>query len=122
MPALPSSLISSLSVAPALTVSETAGGLLVALAGVPDPRARRGVRHRLCPVVAAVVCAVVAVAVFTVELPAVGVDLQVEVHQLIDAPARLFGIVVVQPHVGRYGVIAFSADVVRSANGVQRVP
>ncbi|WP_258545586.1 ISAs1 family transposase [Micromonospora marina] len=60
MPALPSSLISSLSVAPALTVSETAGGLTTALAGVADPRARRGVRHRLCVVVTAVVCAVVA--------------------------------------------------------------
>ncbi|MEU1762893.1 transposase family protein [Micromonospora sp. NPDC005652] len=60
MPALPFSLNSSLSVAPALTVSETAGGLPAALAGVPDPRARRGVRHRLCVVVTAVVCAVVA--------------------------------------------------------------
>ncbi|WP_320065522.1 ISAs1 family transposase [Micromonospora sp. RTGN7] len=60
MPALPSSLISSVSCAPALTVAETAGGLLEALAGVPDPRARRGVRHRLAVVVTAAVCAVVA--------------------------------------------------------------
>jgi len=60
MPALPSSLISSLSCAPALTVSETAGGLSEALAGLPDPRARRGVRHRLTVVVTAAVCAVVA--------------------------------------------------------------
>ena len=60
MPALPSSLISSLSDAPALTVSETAGWLPAALAAVPDPRARRGVRHRLNVVVTAVVCAVVA--------------------------------------------------------------
>ncbi|WP_433793800.1 ISAs1 family transposase [Actinoplanes sp. CA-252034] len=60
MPALPSSLISSLSCAPALTVAETAGGLVAALADVPDPRARRGVRHRLPVVVIAAVCAVVA--------------------------------------------------------------
>jgi predicted transposase YbfD/YdcC len=60
MPALPSSLISSLSDAPALTLTETAGGLPAALAAVPDPRARRGVRHRLSVVVTAVVCAVVA--------------------------------------------------------------
>jgi predicted transposase YbfD/YdcC len=60
MPALPSSLISSLSDAPALTVPETAGGLPAALAVLPDPRARRGVRHQLSVVVTAVVCAVVA--------------------------------------------------------------
>jgi predicted transposase YbfD/YdcC len=60
MPALPSSLISSLSGAPALTVPETAGGLPAALAVLPDPRARRGVRHQLSVVVTAVVCAVVA--------------------------------------------------------------
>jgi predicted transposase YbfD/YdcC len=60
MPALPSSLISSLSDAPALTVPETAGGLPAALAVWPDPRARRGVRHQLSVVVTAVVCAVVA--------------------------------------------------------------
>jgi predicted transposase YbfD/YdcC len=60
MPALPSSLISSLTCAPALTVPETAGGLPAALAGLPDPRARRGVRHQLSVVVAASVCAGVA--------------------------------------------------------------
>ncbi|BCJ61731.1 transposase family protein [Micromonospora endophytica] len=60
MPALPSSLISSLSGAPALTVAETAGGLSEALAVLPDPQARRGVRHRLTVVVTAAVCAVVA--------------------------------------------------------------
>jgi predicted transposase YbfD/YdcC len=60
MPALPSSLISSLSCAPALTVPETAGGLPAALAELPDPRARRGIRHRLPVVVTAAVCAVVA--------------------------------------------------------------
>lgn len=60
MPALPPSLISSLSCAPTLTVSETAGGLPAALACLPDPRARRGVRHRLAVVVTAAVCAVVA--------------------------------------------------------------
>jgi predicted transposase YbfD/YdcC len=60
MPALPSSLISSLSCAPALTVPETADGLPAALGELPDPRARRGVRHRLTVVVTAAVCAVVA--------------------------------------------------------------
>lgn len=60
MPALPSSLISSLSGAPTVTVPETAVGLLAALADLPDPRARRGVRHRLTVVVTAAVCAVVA--------------------------------------------------------------
>src|SRR3954451_15507600 len=60
MPALPSSLISSLSGAPAVTVPETAGGLPAALAVLRDPRARRGVRHRLTVVVTAAVCAVVA--------------------------------------------------------------
>ncbi|WP_018908506.1 ISAs1 family transposase [Salinispora arenicola] len=39
---------------------ETAAGLAAALAGLPDPRARRGVRHRLAVVVTAAVCAVVA--------------------------------------------------------------
>ncbi|WP_244253672.1 ISAs1 family transposase [Micromonospora antibiotica] len=60
MPALPSSLISSLTHAPALPLPETAGGLPEALAGLPDPRARRGVRHRLPVVLTAAVCAVVA--------------------------------------------------------------
>jgi len=60
MPALPSSLISSLSCAPALTVPETAGGLPAVLAGLPDPRARRGVRHQVAVVATAAVCAVVA--------------------------------------------------------------
>src|SRR3954468_13165719 len=60
MPALPSSLISSLSCAPAVTVPETAGGLPAALAVLRDPRARGGVRHRLTVVVTAAVCAVVA--------------------------------------------------------------
>jgi hypothetical protein len=59
MPALPS-LISSLSCTPALTVPETAGGLVAALAELPDPRARRGVRHQLTVVVVAAVCAVIA--------------------------------------------------------------
>ncbi|SCE97202.1 Transposase DDE domain-containing protein [Micromonospora viridifaciens] len=60
MPALPSSLISSVSSAPAVTVPETAAGLPAALADLPDPRARRGVRHRLTVVVTAAVCAVAA--------------------------------------------------------------
>ncbi|MEV6365659.1 transposase family protein [Micromonospora musae] len=60
MPALPSSLISSVSDAPAVTVPEAAAGLPAALTGLPDPRARRDVRHRLTVVVTAAVCAVVA--------------------------------------------------------------
>src|SRR3954471_8294745 len=60
MPAVPSSLISSLSGASALTVPETADGLPAALADLPDPRARRGIRHQLTVVVTAAVCAVVA--------------------------------------------------------------
>src|SRR3954469_537698 len=60
MPALPSSLMSSLSDAPDVTSPETAAGLPAALASLPDPRARRGVRHRLPVVVSAAVCAVIA--------------------------------------------------------------
>src|SRR3954454_22807062 len=61
MPALPSSLISSLSTAPVgASVQESVAGLPAALADLPDPRARRGVRHRLTVVVPAAVCAVVA--------------------------------------------------------------
>jgi hypothetical protein len=60
MPALPSSLISSVSGVPAATVSATAAGLPAALADLPDPRARRGMRHRLTAVVTAAVGAVVA--------------------------------------------------------------
>jgi hypothetical protein len=61
MPALPSSLISSLSTAPAgASLQESVAGLPAALADLPDPRARRGVRHRLTVVVTAAVCAVVA--------------------------------------------------------------
>jgi predicted transposase YbfD/YdcC len=58
---LPSSLISSLSTAPAgACLRGSVAGLPEALAGLPDPRARRGVRHRLTVVVTAAVCAVVA--------------------------------------------------------------
>src|SRR3954469_7429419 len=60
MPALPSSLISSVSGVPAATVSATAAGLPAALADLPDPRARRGMRHRLTAVVTAAVGAVAA--------------------------------------------------------------
>jgi predicted transposase YbfD/YdcC len=61
MPALPSSLITSLSNAPAgAGAPAAAGGLLTALRALPDPRARRGVRHALAVVVAAAICAVVA--------------------------------------------------------------
>jgi hypothetical protein len=61
MLALPSSLISSLSIAPAgACLPDTVIGLPEALSVVPDPRARRGVRHRLTVVVTAALCAVVA--------------------------------------------------------------
>lgn len=58
MPALPSSLITPLSAAPASTCTpEKAVGLRLALADLPDPRCRRGIRHAA---VAVAVCAVVA--------------------------------------------------------------
>jgi predicted transposase YbfD/YdcC len=61
MPAPPSSLTTLVSVTAAhLSVEDCATGLLEVLAEVPDPRARRGVRHRLATVVAAAMCAVVA--------------------------------------------------------------
>jgi len=61
MPVSPSSLIASLSAVPAgLSTQELAWGLPAALQRVPDPRARRGIRHRLSVVLAATVCAVVA--------------------------------------------------------------
>jgi predicted transposase YbfD/YdcC len=61
MPALPSSLISSLSTAPpGACIRDSVAGLPDALTELPDPRARRGVRHRLTVVVTAAVCAVVA--------------------------------------------------------------
>jgi predicted transposase YbfD/YdcC len=61
MPASPSSLIASLSHLPTgLGPSEVAVDLPAALADVPDPRARRGIRHRLTVVITAAVCAVVA--------------------------------------------------------------
>ncbi|MEU7905348.1 transposase family protein [Actinoplanes sp. NPDC049118] len=40
--------------------AESAGGLLLALTDLPDPRHRRGIRHAAVVVVAAAVCAVVA--------------------------------------------------------------
>ena len=61
MPASPSSLIASLSAVPAeLGPPQLTIGLPAALAAVPDPRARRGIRHRLVVVLTAAVCAVVA--------------------------------------------------------------
>ena len=57
MPASPSSLIVSLSAAPAgLCTQQLAAGLPTALTQVPDPRARRGIRHQLVVVVTAAVC------------------------------------------------------------------
>src|SRR5215216_1578017 len=61
MPASPSSLIASLSAVPAgLCPPESTDGLAAALAAVPDPRARRGIRHRMTVVLTAAVCAAVA--------------------------------------------------------------
>jgi predicted transposase YbfD/YdcC len=66
MPASPSSLIASLSHLPdgldpaGLGPAEVAVDLPAALAEVPDPRARRGIRHRLTVVITTAVCAVVA--------------------------------------------------------------
>ena len=61
MPASPSSLIASLSAVPAeLGPPQLTIGLPAALAAVPDPRARRGIRHRLGVVLAAAVCAAMA--------------------------------------------------------------
>src|SRR4051812_3827278 len=60
MPASPSSLISTLSCAPAGAALPDTAGLPAVLANLPDPRARRGVRHRLPVVLSAAICAVVA--------------------------------------------------------------
>src|SRR3989440_3501383 len=61
MPASPSSLIASLSAAPAgLRAQELSAALPAVWAQFPDPRARRGIRHELAVVVTAAVCAVVA--------------------------------------------------------------
>jgi predicted transposase YbfD/YdcC len=49
-----------LSAAPAATSPESVTGLPAALARLPDPRARRGIRHRLSVVVTTAVCAVLA--------------------------------------------------------------
>src|SRR5580693_4002865 len=63
MPAAPSSLtdpaISQLLTA-AQALSSERGRLLAALAAVPDPRARRGVRHRLAAILSLALCAVLA--------------------------------------------------------------
>src|SRR4051794_6595432 len=90
MPASPSSLIASLSAAPTgLCPQQLAAGLPTALAGVPDPRARRGIRHHLVVVVTAAVCAVVAgyrsytaIAEWVADLPAdPAVILGIDVHR-----------------------------------------
>src|SRR4051794_2046371 len=60
MPASPSSLIAVVSCTPSGATLPDTAGLPAALAHLPDPRARRGVRHRLPAVVSAAVCAVVA--------------------------------------------------------------
>src|SRR5690349_10136220 len=60
MPASPSSLISALPCPPVGVAVPDTRGLPAALAHLPDPRARRGVRNRLPVVVSAAVCAVVA--------------------------------------------------------------
>jgi len=60
MPASPSSLIASSAAPAALCPPELTVGLPEALAAIPDPRARRGVRHCLAVVLTAADCAVVA--------------------------------------------------------------
>jgi predicted transposase YbfD/YdcC len=63
MPAAPSSLTDP-SIGQLLTAAQALDGerarLLPVLAGIPDPRARRGVRHRLAVILGLAVCAVVA--------------------------------------------------------------
>lgn len=63
MPAAPSSLTDP-AIGQLLTAARAVGGdrawLLSALAAVPDPRARRGVRHRLAVILGLAVCAVLA--------------------------------------------------------------
>ena len=63
MPAAPSSLTNP-AIGQLLTVVQALDGerarLLQALAAVPDPRARRGVRHRLAVILGLAVCAVLA--------------------------------------------------------------
>jgi predicted transposase YbfD/YdcC len=63
MPAAPSSLTDS-AIGQLLTAAQALGGqqdgLLTVLAAVPDPRARRGVRHRLAVILGLAVCAVLA--------------------------------------------------------------
>jgi hypothetical protein len=63
MPAAPSSLTDP-AIGQLLTTAQAMGGartrLLPVLAAVPDPRARRGVRHRLAVILSLAVCAVLA--------------------------------------------------------------
>ena len=63
MPAAPSSLTDP-AIGQLLTAADALGGdragLLPVLAAVPDPRARRGVRHRLAVILGLAVCAVLA--------------------------------------------------------------
>jgi predicted transposase YbfD/YdcC len=63
MPAAPSSLTDP-AIGQLLTAAQALGGdrarLLPVLAGVPDPRARRGIRHRLAVILGLAVCAVLA--------------------------------------------------------------
>jgi len=63
MPAAPSSLIDpavSQLLTAARVLDRKPGRLLPALAAVPDPRARRGVRHRLAAILGLALCAVLA--------------------------------------------------------------
>ena len=63
MPAAPSSLVDpaiSQFLAAARSLGQERAHLLSALAVVPDPRARRGVRHRLAVILGLAVCAVLA--------------------------------------------------------------
>jgi predicted transposase YbfD/YdcC len=90
MPASASSLISPVRAqlsALELDPVADAPGLLDVLAEVPDPRARRGVRHRLATVLAVSVCAVVAGARSLIAIAEWAADLPTEVAEALGIPA-----------------------------------
>jgi predicted transposase YbfD/YdcC len=149
MPASPSSLIASLSSAPAgLTAQDLARGLVSALAAVPDPRGRRGIRHRLTVVVSAAVCAVVAgyrsylaIAEWVADLPAdtatlLGINADRRpseamirrLLQAIDADALATAIgtwlatKLPQPHPGFRRAIAVDGKTLRGSRGAHSPP
>ncbi len=91
MPACASSLIPVLDTEPgALAVVDpvAASGLLTVLSTVVDPRARRGVRHRLVTVLAVAVCAVVAGARSMVAIGEWAADLPEQASEALGIGAR----------------------------------